>query len=391
MLAVMSTNQDRFPDLDALRFLSFAGIFITHAAFSIGYKSSNPHVEMFKHTFLSLGELGVNFFFVLSGFLITWLLIREVERTGTIALKGFYLRRIVRVVPVYYVVVLISFLVVPSLISSIDDSFPMRIGISEIQPLLYFTFLGNFDYITNGINNTVIASLWSLSVEMQFYFIWPLVLLVLPRKWWMVFFAALVAGAIIYRGFFSDAEGLNLKYHSLSCMGDLAMGALLAAFSARKSFRDKMAVMPRYLILLIYLAACILLWQRLNLSSWKEGKYVVGAILPFLFSLFFAFVIAEQNFAERSFFKFRKVGLFGRAGEYAYGMYSYHMLAFFFVLFITQLLGFSVSPMDVETFIVTVLITILITVLLALLSYHAFEQPLLKRVRKPLAKNDAEG
>jgi peptidoglycan/LPS O-acetylase OafA/YrhL len=105
------------------------------------------------------GDFGVRIFFVLSGFLITHLLVKEFSRSGQVDLKKFYLRRFFRLAPVYYVYLLA--LVVLAMASIYHD-----------QPS---SWLGSFFYIRNylGVGNSATAHLWSLSVELQYYLFWP--------------------------------------------------------------------------------------------------------------------------------------------------------------------------------------------------------------------------
>ncbi len=129
---------------------------------------------------LTRGFLGVDFFFVLSGFLITTLLLREEDRTGFISLSGFYIRRSLRILPVYFLVITLIAL--------------YYIGLkSETQYLehlpFYYLFLSNF--LTSHI--PTLGPTWSLSVEEQYYLLWPLLLLAAPRRWLPVAIGVLVA------------------------------------------------------------------------------------------------------------------------------------------------------------------------------------------------------
>src|SRR4029079_7687100 len=101
-----------FPNLDGLRFISFFAVFLYHCDLSVfsylgdSYpKTQQALTFLFRH-----GNLGVNFFFVLSGFLITYLLIKEKELKGNIHVGNFYVRRILRIWPLYYLCLIIGFI-----------------------------------------------------------------------------------------------------------------------------------------------------------------------------------------------------------------------------------------------------------------------------------------
>jgi peptidoglycan/LPS O-acetylase OafA/YrhL len=105
------------------------------------------------------GDLGVRMFFVISGFLITWLMLAEHERNGVVSLRRFYARRALRILPVYAV-----FLCV---LAALQASTPFRQSAAE--------WIGNLTFTTNfvGSNTWTSGHLWSLAVEEQFYLLWP--------------------------------------------------------------------------------------------------------------------------------------------------------------------------------------------------------------------------
>ncbi len=118
------------------------------------------------------GDLGVSAFFVLSGFLITWLLLNEYDTAGTISLRNFYSRRVLRIFPAYYFFITVSCLIDYFRGHPWNGAF----GLSG------FFYLVNYYNATHGHPPTSIAHAWSLAVEEQFYALWPLVLLMLVRR-----------------------------------------------------------------------------------------------------------------------------------------------------------------------------------------------------------------
>jgi peptidoglycan/LPS O-acetylase OafA/YrhL len=118
------------------------------------------------------GDLGVTLFFVLSGFLITWLLAREFAATGSISIRSFYARRALRIFPAYYVFILFSL--------AVDTALGHRWSRALIA--VAFTYLVNYYNAFLGHPTTSIAHAWSLAVEEQFYLLWPLACLALLRR-----------------------------------------------------------------------------------------------------------------------------------------------------------------------------------------------------------------
>lgn len=124
----------------------------------------------FFFQFLGSSGLGVRIFFVISGYLITKLLILEKEKNGCISIKQFYLRRALRIFPIFYIYILIiifiKITIVPSILSSYRDVLPA---------VFYLWNYKHFFMSTNGNSNWFLGHFWSLSMEEQFYLLWPVV------------------------------------------------------------------------------------------------------------------------------------------------------------------------------------------------------------------------
>src|SRR5687768_5068106 len=146
--------------LDGLRAVAVAGVVWHHSY------SGLDALPMMRH-----GFLGVDLFFVLSGFLITTLLLREQQRSGRISLRHFYMRRALRIFPLYYAVLI----ALTAYFAAAADS---------AQRARYFSELPyHAAYLSNWIDSeTMLSITWSLSTEEQFYLLWPLLLIALGRR-----------------------------------------------------------------------------------------------------------------------------------------------------------------------------------------------------------------
>lgn len=168
----------RIPSLDGLRAVSIALVLFSHAICSRGF----PHAQKLATSSAPyfMGNLGVRIFFVISGFLITTLLVREQSDSGAINLKAFYLRRGFRILPVSMSYILVvALLTVAGVLTVSWTSFAVAGGFAAdfVRPDWY---LGHF---------------WSLSVEEQFYLVWPFAVSVLPMRWrWKIAGAVFVGG-----------------------------------------------------------------------------------------------------------------------------------------------------------------------------------------------------
>lgn len=375
---MIDSNKVFFPNLEGLRFFAFFVVFVNHATGSLGYNNHSETFAYIRSHFFWNGDLGVSFFFVLSGFLITYLLLKEKELSGKINIKNFYLRRVLRIWPLYFLIVAMCLLVFPMLENTLPKWFSIGVSTDEINKWFYLTFTGNFDYIYNGINNFMIGILWSVSIEEQFYLFWPLIIAFVPTKYLLKTFVLIILGSIAFRFFYAQGNVMIIKYHSLSCISDLASGAVIAYLAFQKSVIEWIEKIPKRGIVLIYLILFILV--PLRFYSWKFGVYYnhVSSILPVIFSALFAFIIMEQNFAKNSFYKVMNWKLISSWGKYTYGMYCYHMVVFFVVMCIFHKMGIDLQQMSKYEFIALALVSFFSTLLISELSYHYFESIFLR-------------
>lgn len=149
----------RLPSLDGWRALSIILVLGCHSTFTAGFP---VELRTLARSVFD-GHLGVRFFFCISGFLITYLMLQEVERTGSMSLRDFYARRALRILPVYFL-----FLAVLFLLQGITAT---KLTAGEWLSNLTFTVNFNAEQWKQWLN----AHLWSLSVEEQFYLCWPIV------------------------------------------------------------------------------------------------------------------------------------------------------------------------------------------------------------------------
>ena len=367
------SNKIFFPNLEGLRFFAFFVVFINHATGSLRYNNHSDTYAFIRSHFFWNGDLGVSFFFVLSGFLITYLLLKEKELKGKINIRNFYFRRVLRIWPLYFLVVGLCLFVFPKFSHVLPGWFAIDPDTSGISPWLYVTFLGNFDYLLNGINNFMIGVLWSVSIEEQFYLFWPLIIAFIPGKYLLRTFVLIIIGSIAFRFFYAQGNAMIIKYHSLSCISDLAAGAIIAYLACSSSFVDRIAKTKKRSIIFVYLLLLVLIPVRFY--CWKLGVYYnhVSSVLPVLFSGIFAFIILEQNYAKNSFYKISNFKLISSFGKYTYGMYCYHMIVFFAVMFLFYMMGISLNSMSKYTFLCVVCTSFFATLLTAELSYIYFE------------------
>ena len=166
-----AAEKDGFrPDIEGLRGVAVSLVVLFHA----GLLSLAP-------TQLTGGFIGVDLFFVVSGYLITGLLIRERERTGRISFAKFYARRVRRILPAAAVVLLITIPLANGLVTLVQRSSVMEDGASAALSIANIRFAMTTDYF-NPVNYSPFLHFWSLGVEEQFYFVWPAILAIVAWK-----------------------------------------------------------------------------------------------------------------------------------------------------------------------------------------------------------------
>jgi peptidoglycan/LPS O-acetylase OafA/YrhL len=205
------------PQLDGLRFCAFLGVFIAHAINANGeLPTSVVHwPEWWGRSGLLAGALGVELFFVLSSYLITSILVRELDAKGRIDVPAFWMRRALRIWPLYFAFVLAS---------------AMLGGLNGRLLAAFAVFAGNWGVAVWGDYPGLAGPLWSVSVEEQFYLTWPLVLATLPRRFLRHAALGLVVLAVVAR-YVLFANGANVAVawlNTFSHLDAIGIGALIA-------------------------------------------------------------------------------------------------------------------------------------------------------------------
>ena len=308
--------------------------------------------------------MGVPFFFCLSGFLITYLLILEKNGKGKIFIGKFYLRRILRIWPLYYVVVLFGFLVFPYVRSLLGMESYVETGTFW----KYMVFASNFDQLQNGLPiGAGLGVTWSLSVEEQFYLAWPVILALFKTKHYgiVTLIICLSSNIAMY--------GFGLSYnHTFGAMSDLALGGFVASLAANGVGIHNQAVnLRKWIIALIYPVGIFVVY----LMSF-------GYQLRPLVSLFMVFVIWEQCFAKNSVIKMGRFKRISYWGTLTYGFYLLHTICNFVISNVLLKLQLNMKMPFMSDLVVQPILSLILTFILGYISYRFFEKPFLNLKHK---------
>jgi peptidoglycan/LPS O-acetylase OafA/YrhL len=358
-------NNDRtyFYNLDGLRFFAFLCIFLYHFLWTIRMPFFDYSISPIIRDIFLGSSIGVNFFFVLSGFLITYLILEEEKYHFRFNVISFYVRRILRIWPVYFLSLLIGFTVIPLIQSSQNIS-----SIESVKPLFFLIFLSNFNNILYGYPRIFnLGILWTIGVLIQFYLLWPL-LFILFRKIRILIPIIIIVISVIFR-FYNSSNLAILYYHTFSVMSDFAVGSICALFIFRSNFiQHILHYLSTSQILLIYLIGILLV----IFNGYIFTTSFLISVERLLLSFFLAFIILEQNYAEHSFIKMGNMRLPTLLGKYTYGLYSFHTIVIAFIVSISTTLNsnsFSILIIGLEF-----VISLLFSIILSLISYHLFEK-----------------
>ena len=378
----LKENKIYFENLDFLRFIAFFTVFSGHTALGT-FLINRIHVEVINKFIwvFSQGGTGVSFFFVLSGFLITYLLLIEKEKTGKINVRNFYVRRILRIWPLYYLVILFTFIIYPK----------VKVLLNNIDPIpnniwMHLSFLSNFDMINaernqivKGIKNipVMIGINWSIAIEEQFYLVWPLLFALIPKKFYKYIFILIIFISAIFR-YINRADSLITYFHTLAVFSDLAIGGFFAYLSINsETFQQFFKQIKKYQIALVYV---------LGLSTLMYGNFIYPnkydiVYMRIISTTFFAFIITEQNYSEHSIYKLGKIKFVTQLGKYTYGLYLIHPIGIQAVAIILYKI-LKLNETQTTTQLIYICSALIVSIIIGFISYTYYETPFLKLKNK---------
>jgi peptidoglycan/LPS O-acetylase OafA/YrhL len=358
-----SSKKLYLPNLNSLRFVAAIFVFVSHVEgvkhnLGIENYAAKPFIEV-------IGKLGVILFFVLSGFLITYLLLLEEKQQQSISVKNFYNRRILRIWPLYFLIVLFTLLAAPHIDFLMMGNKDMVVNAQNILPisLLFLFLLPNIVYYHYGAI-PLTEQTWSIGVEEYFYLAWPWLIKKTKnriRAFGFVFLGyhllkvllSLIAGKLPWA-----REGLEfLRYFNIDC---IALGALAAALVFYKQHKVIAFLYHRITQIITLLALVVLI--------------VMGYSFPYMhfqiYSLLFAIVIVNLAFNPATILKLENP-VFNYLGKISYGIYMFNFIGIIIALKI--LLHFHLFNN-----VLSYALSFIITIGLSALSYHFFESYFLR-------------
>ena len=339
-----------FKGLNSLRFFAAFAVLIFHSSQWYHHDFSSPF-KMFLHNL----PIAVDFFFILSGFLIIYLLLIEKNTTHNISLKNFYIRRFLRIFPLYYLIIAITYFFLQNKGETI-----------AWEKFLYFC--GNFSMIAqNGWTHAALNPLWSINIEEHFYLVIPLLIFLIPIKQLKYLFWLIIITSFSYRVYATMTipnNWMTIYMHTFSQMDLLAIGGLLALYHFNYTFKFKL---PSFIYLAILFGFIVLMslvdskdYTNVYFASVK--KYVFTIPLLFLLILF----VFDDN---KKFNWIKNNRLLNYFGKISYGIYLYNA---FIIDYLDKI------PWLHQHYSIKIFLDVFVTLLLASISYEIFEKQFLK-------------
>lgn len=354
-----------FKNLDIVRFIAAIAVVFAHGyeAWKDYYVNFHypaeevPSVlgnyyEYYHRFFLNLG-IGVEVFFFISGFLITYILLIEKERFGRISMIRFFIRRALRIWPLYFLLIALG----PWLTNFVDLGNPDYIS--------NIFFYSNFYVIYSHAWDYPFGHFWSIALEEQFYVVWPFIMKLYKKiKLWMVF-SLLILISALSRAYFSSYEDepyLYLYLNTLCRMDTLVIGGFIAyAFHKKKATISLPRFVPAILLVGLLTSFFFISYNEWgNVWSAVFKKYIYLAIFG---SLIIDFVLNErfngQNAIKRS---------LSYLGKISYGIYMFHNIM---VIIVIKKILINNQIYSWTIFGITY---VAVTILIAIISFEFYEK-----------------
>lgn len=338
------------PHIDGLRAIAILAVLIFHLS---------PEA-------LQGGFIGVDIFFVISGYLITRIIIRDLE-AGTFSLKKFYERRIKRIFPALFVMLIASVIATILMFDPEQYTYHLQsLRMASVQASNFF-FMKELDYFASEDTKAALLHTWSLGVEEQFYLIWPIFLLLSFKflksghKYFPLIFLALISLGLSEYVLSYDQKQAFYMLHTRAW--ELAIGGIVA-FEIIPTIKKKIA-----LEIIAFIGIALILGSTLFLS--KAHFPGLNALYPCLGAAFIIYSGLHQQTITHKALSVKPILFFGLI---SYSLYLWHWPI---IIFAQALFG---NELDTAT----LAIIALISIMLATLSYHCIEKPFQNLKSAPL-------
>jgi peptidoglycan/LPS O-acetylase OafA/YrhL len=376
-------HRKRFLALDGLRGVAVLLVVLAH-----GTQVHGSQERLLPETLkFNGGWIGVVVFFVLSGFLITHLLVEERTRTGRISLTRFYIRRALRIWPLYFTVLGVYVFVLPLFDPSNFGSIYNANSLRDYYYLLaYPFFLQNYLVNDSDVHFWGVELFWSLAVEEHFYLFWPLLLVALRGRWLVPSLAGIMIATFSLRVLTllevlpPGNDGVQQMTHTT--LDGLAAGCIIACLYHLRPGLLKAFSRHRWLYLLGWALLLFLVWAGLKqlplFPTLPEAGYYRITLASLAATIIVACLVGGAGPTTRTILCSRPLTYVGKV---SYGMYVLHPIVLWYVATLAEYLGL----LHGSGYFLAITAYCAIVIGVAGLSFKFFEAPIL-RFKKRFAR-----
>jgi peptidoglycan/LPS O-acetylase OafA/YrhL len=352
-----------FPQIDSIRGLSFIAIFLFHA---VRITDKPFFLSGFFGYLYSNLPLGLEVFFVLSSFLLTWLGFNEYEKRGNFSFKNYFTRRALRIWPLYFFILFLGFIVIRAVAVYFHSAITLP------NAWYYIFFIANFYTLDHVF---FLRLLWTISVEEQFYLFWGLSLKIFYKNiGWVI--SVLMVTSVLF-SIYAITNQVSSYFNTLTYLFDFACGASAAMLLFRENKlveRLKKLSSTGRKIFYSYLVFHFIFFYFLNQFSTGLLNDFLALICRYIFVIYMALFIARQVVQNSQDTFLAKNRFLILTGKMSYGLYCYHGITI-------TLLNLLLLKYHLQNGIM-VIIYFVINYALATISYFYLERPFLKLKQK---------
>lgn len=305
--------------LNSLRFFAFLSIYLFHTT-----------------PFFKYGYAGVDFFFVLSSFLLTYLALKEFEVTSGFSKRNFFIRRALRIFPLYFLVLIFSFLILPLA----GSYFNYSISLPQ-QEWMYVFFLSNYDYADSIF---ALKFLWSIGVEEQFYLLFLISsTFIIKRPLFIIIF--LLAVFVLFM-LIAEANNFNFYTHTITHFPKFLAGIAGAHLYYKNNYKSAN-------ILFLLVVSFVLLFI-------PQPDLITHLLLSLLFICIIMLAVKYASGLKKNiFYRFTETW-----GNYTYGLYVYSGFV----------ITFNSKFIHIDNAVLNFAVCLLLLLIVSYLSYHFYEK-----------------
>ena len=366
------------PELNGVRGLAILAVLLFH--FGSLYLPPNPNLaDKLMMTLFRFGWTGVDLFFVLSGFLITGILLDTKEALNYF--RAFYVRRLLRIFPLYYGALIFIFWVLP-VIKAATRHPDVSIFLPPSEQVWYWLHLSNWRtaFVPRAF---LVTNFWTLSIEEQFYLVWPAAVAFCSKRFYVALCLMIIAIAVILRNapYILDIQAAhdNFIYRLTPFRLDpLAFGALIAVLSRTRRWKDHASRIMYASGAMGFALIGMAVEVTRNVSPLTMPMIRVGYVGIGLVCTSIVIYAITQSGSSKLNSRLLRSHLLMSLGEYSYGIYIVHGMVRYYLAHYTDRLSFS----NLRFFsLLTIVLGISVSYLVAYCSFHLFEQHFLKLKR----------